>query len=342
MSHDTLAIIWFGLWGVIWTVYFILDGYALGNGMIFPFVTKDRQERNQLQEAIGPFWGGNEVWLITAGGATFAAFPITYANMFSYLYTPLFLVLLALFARAAGLEFMHKDDSPVWQTVCKWTYAVGSFLIAFLFGVTFANLYYGLQIGKHGYEGNLLSILHPYGILGGLFFTAIFVVSGSLWVMIKATGEVSDRAYTIAKPFSMAAAIILAIFYVATANRTNLFQNFTEYPVLFLIPALAMLLSVIAMTMVFKRKIGLAFTFVCLTIATFMATGFAGMYPRMLPSRINDAYSTTLFQAAGSELNLKIMFFVAMVMVPIVIGYQLWSYTIFKEKIHKDSAKGYH
>ena len=115
MSHDMLAIIWFGLWGVIWTVYFILDGYALGNGMIFPFVTKDRQERNQLQEAIGPFWGGNEVWLITAGGATFVAFPVTYANMFSYLYTPLFLVLLALFARAAGLEFMHKDDSPIWQ-----------------------------------------------------------------------------------------------------------------------------------------------------------------------------------------------------------------------------------
>ena len=114
--------------------------------MIFPFVTKDRQERNQLQEAIGPFWGGNEVWLITAGGATFA-FPVTYANMFSYLYTPLFLVLLALFARAAGLEFMHKDDSPIWQKLVNG-HLHGSFLIAFLFGVTFANLYYGLQIGK--------------------------------------------------------------------------------------------------------------------------------------------------------------------------------------------------
>ncbi|MGR4030569.1 cytochrome d ubiquinol oxidase subunit II, partial [Bacillus sp. ZZQ-131] len=259
MSHDMLAIIWFGLWGVIWTVYFILDGYALGNGMIFPFVTKDRQERNQLQEAIGPFWGGNEVWLITAGGATFAAFPVTYANMFSYLYTPLFLVLLALFARAAGLEFMHKDDSPIWQKTCKWAFAIGSFLIAFLFGVTFANLYYGLQIEKNGYEGNLLSLLNHYGILGGLFFTAIFVVSGALWVMIKTTGEVSDRAYKIARPFSMAAAIILAIFYVATANRTNLFQNFTEYPVLFILPVLAMLMSVLALIMVYKHKIGLAF-----------------------------------------------------------------------------------
>lgn len=342
MSHDTLAIIWFGLWGVIWSVYFILDAYALGNGIIFPFVTKDRKERNQLQEAIGPFWGGNEVWLITAGGATFAAFPITYANMFSYLYTPLFLVLIALFARAAGLEFMHKDDAPLWQKICKWAYATGSFLIAFLFGVTFANLYYGLEIGKNGYEGNLLSLLNHYGILGGIFFTVTFILSGSLWVIIKADGEVAKRSYKIAKPVAMASAIILAIFYVATANRTNLFQNSTEYPVLFILPLLAMLASVITIIMVNKQKIGFAFASVCTTIALFMATGFVGMYPRMLPSRINDEYSTTLFEAAGSELNLKIMLFVALVMVPIVIGYQLWSYTIFKEKIHKDSAKGYH
>jgi cytochrome d ubiquinol oxidase subunit II len=341
MSHDTLAIIWFGLWGVIWTVYFILDGYTLGTGMIFPFVTKDRQERNQLQEAIGPFWGGNEVWLITAGGATFAAFPLTYASMFSYLYTPLMLILFALFFRAAGLEFMHKEEAPAWQKACKWAFTIGSFLIALLFGVAFANLYYGLLIGKNGYEGNLLSLLHPYGLLGGILFVALFVLSGCLWVMIKTSGNVTKRAYAIAKPAAMTSAIILAIFYVATANRTNLFHNFTEHPVLFILPALAMLASVTALTAVMKGKIGLAFTFVCLTIAAFMATGFAGMFPRMLPSRIKDAYSITLFEAAGSTLNLKIMFFIALIMVPIVVAYQLWSYSLFKNKIAKDSAKGY-
>ncbi|MFX3623738.1 MAG: cytochrome d ubiquinol oxidase subunit II [Ectobacillus sp.] len=341
MSHDTLAIIWFGLWGVIWTVYFVLDGYALGTGMIFPFVTKDRQERNQLQEAIGPFWGGNEVWLITAGGATFAAFPVTYANMFSYLYTPLMLILFALFFRAAGLEFMHKEEAPAWQKACKWAFTTGSFLIALLFGVAFANLYYGLLIGKNGYEGTLLSLLHPYGLLGGILFVALFVLSGALWIMIKTSGDVADRSYQIAKPAAMASAIILAIFYVATSNRTNLFDNFTEYPILFILPALAMLLSVAAVILIIKKKIGLAFTSVCLTIAMFMATGFAGMFPRMLPSRIKDEYSTTLFEAAGSQLNLKIMFFVALIMVPIVIGYQIWSYSLFKNKITKDSAKGY-
>ncbi|WP_379965223.1 cytochrome d ubiquinol oxidase subunit II [Ectobacillus sp. sgz5001026] len=342
MSHDMLAIIWFGLWGVIWTVYFVLDGYSLGTGMLFPFITKDRQERNQLQESIGPFWGGNEVWLITAGGATFAAFPVTYANMFSYLYTPLMLILFSLFFRAAGLEFMHKEESPKWQSTFKWAFAIGSFLIALLFGVAFANLYYGLLIGQNGYEGTLLSLLHPYGLLGGILFVAIFTLSGALWTILKTTGEVADRSYKIARPASMVSAILLAIFFVATANRTKLFENSNQYPVLYLLPILAMLLSILAIWMVAKKKIGLAFTSVALTITMFMATGFAGMFPRMLPSRINDVFSTTLYNASGSQLTLQIMFVVAIIMVPIVIGYQIWSYTVFKEKITKNSAKGYH
>ena len=183
MSHDTLAIIWFGLWGLIWTVYFILDGYTLGTGMLFPFIAKNRQERNQLQEAVGPFWGGNEVWLITAGGATFAAFPAVYADMFSFLYTSLFLVLISLFIRAIGLEFMHKDDNPLWQAACKWGFFSGSFLIAFLFGVTFANLYRGLLIGANGYEGNLFSLVewiwHPGGIAVCLIIPSVRIFMDS-------------------------------------------------------------------------------------------------------------------------------------------------------------------
>ncbi|GMB09896.1 cytochrome bd-I ubiquinol oxidase subunit 2 apoprotein [Thermolongibacillus altinsuensis] len=341
MSHETLAIIWFGLWGLIWTVYFILDGYTLGTGMLFPFITKNRQERNQLQEAVGPFWGGNEVWLITAGGATFAAFPTTYANMFSYLYTPMMLILFALFFRAAGLEFMHKEESPRWQNSWKWSFFGSSVALSFLFGVTFANLYYGLKIGPSGYEGTLLSLLHPYGILGGLLFISLFIVSGSLWIMIKTTGDVADRAYRIARPASVVAAGILAIFFVATSNRTPLFTNFTKLPVLWIIPALAFVASLLTLLFVWQKRIGLAFTNICLTIFSMMATGFIGMFPNMLPSRIADKYSTTLFEAAGSELNLKIMLGVAIVMVPIVIGYQLWSYKLFKEKISKETAKGY-
>lgn len=341
MSHDTLAVIWFGLWGLIWTIYFILDGYTLGTGMLFPFLAKNRQERNQLQESIGPFWGGNEVWLITAGGATFAAFPAVYADMFHYLYTPMFLILIALFIRAVGLEFMHKDDSRVWQSACKWGFFTGSLLIALLFGVTFANLYRGLLIGPNGYEGSLLSLLHPYGLLGGLTFVALFLLSGSLWIQLKTAGAVSTRAKEFSKPLSFVAAANLALFFVATVNLTSLTENLVESPFLWGVPFLALVSILLSMLYVFKNMAGLAFAFVCITIFSKMAFGFIGMFPNMLPSRIDSVYSVTLYKAAGSELNLKIMFIVAVIFVPIIIGYQLWSYRLFKDKIYKETAKGY-
>lgn len=341
MSHDMLAIIWFALWGVIWTVYFVLDGYTLGTGMLFPFITKNKQERSQLQESIGPFWGGNEVWLITAGGATFAAFPNVYANMFSYLYTPLMLILFALFFRATGLEFMHKDDSPLWQKFWKWAFSIGSFLIALLFGVAFANLYYGLLIGPNGYEGNLLSLLHPYGLLGGLLFVSMFVVSGALWISFKTIGEVKDRAIAIAKKASIVNAALVILFLLATLNMTNIFNNFVDNPIFWIVPVIAVVAAMLVDLLIHKQKVGAAFAALSITIATISATGFIGMFPNMLPSRIDSALNDTLYNAAGSALNLKIMLIVALIFVPIVIGYQLWSYTVFKAKITKESAKGY-
>lgn len=341
MSHDFLAVTWFGLWGLIWTIYFILDGYTLGTGMLFPFVSKNRPERNQLQESIGPFWGGNEVWLITAGGATFAAFPAVYADMFSFLYEALFLILFALFFRAVGLEFMHKSEAPKWQSFWKWAFTAASFLIALLFGVAFANLYRGLLIGANGYEGNLLSLLNPYGLLGGVLFVSMFLLSGSLWIQLKTAGETAARAKKLSRPFSMISAAVLAIFYVGTMNWTPIAENFNEIPVLWVIPSLSLLAILAAAVFVFKEKVGFAFTSVCLAIFTQMASGFAGMFPNMLPSKISREFSVTLYEAAGSELNLKIMFIVAIIFVPIIIAYQTWSYIIFKKKIFKHTAKGY-
>lgn len=190
-------------------------------GMLFPFLAKNRQERNQLQEAVGPFWGGNEVWLITAGGATFAAFPAVYADLFSFLYTPMMLILFALFFRAAGLEFMHKDDAPLWQKSWKWAFTISSFALALLFGVAFANLFYGLKIGPSGYEGTFLGLLHPYGLLGGLLFTSLFIVSGALWIMIKTVGDVAERAYTVARPAAVVAAVVLSLFFRCNKQSDN-------------------------------------------------------------------------------------------------------------------------
>ncbi|MBO8171381.1 MAG: cytochrome d ubiquinol oxidase subunit II [Bacillaceae bacterium] len=341
MTHETLAIIWFGLWGLIWAVYFVLDGYTLGTGMLFPFVAKKEQEERQLQETIGPFWGGNEVWLITAGGATFAAFPETYALMFSYLYTPLFLILFALFFRAIGLEFMHKHSSPRWKSFWKKAFFTGSSLIPFLFGVAFANLFRGLNIDENGYHDTLFSLLNGYAILGGLLLVALFLLSGSLWITLKTSGAVSNKAHQAAGVLWYPAVSLLGLFFTATANKTGMFENYTNQPLLWLIPTVSLVALVLSKLWIRRDRDGVAFTMVSLSIFTLMATGFTGLFPNMILSRVNPEYSLTLFEAAGSELNLKIMFFVALFIVPIVIAYQSWMYRIFREEISPDNARGY-
>ncbi|WP_027415100.1 cytochrome d ubiquinol oxidase subunit II [Aneurinibacillus terranovensis] len=342
MSHDTLAVIWFGLWGVIWTVYFVLDAYGLGTGMLFPFLAKEEKEEKQLQEAIGPFWGGNEVWLITAGGATFAAFPLTYANMFSYLYTPLMLILFGLFLRATGLEFMHKHEGVKWRSFWRRMFFAGSLAVALLFGVAFANLFYGLKFDSQGYHGTLVSLLHPYGILGGLTFISLFMLSASLWISVKTEGEIQRRAFTLAGRLWLVSILIAALFFIGTNNLTPLFMNFVNEPVLWAVPALCILTLLTSKLFMRKSRPGLAFGSVSLSIALLMATGFIGLFPNMLPSRLDPMASISLFEAAGSQLNLTVMLYVAIVLVPIVIGYQLWLYRIFREKITPDNAKGYH
>jgi cytochrome d ubiquinol oxidase subunit II len=196
-------------------------------------------------------------------------------------------------------------------------------------------------INANGYEGNLFSLLNPYGILGGVLFVVMFLLSGSLWIQLKTAGETAARAKKLSRAFAMAAVAVLAIFFVATMNWTDLAANFNKLPVLWVIPSLSLVSILAALLFVVKNRIGLAFTFVCLTIFTQMATGFVGMFPNMLVSKIDPKYSLSLYDAAGSALNLKIMFIVACIFVPIVIGYQIWSYTLFRAKITKENAKGY-
>lgn len=341
MSHDTLAVIWFALWGLIWSVYFMLDGYVIGTGTLFPFIAKSEKEQRQLQDAIGPFWSGNEVWLITAGGATFAAFPLTYALMFSYLYTPLMLLLFALFFRATGLEFIHKHDSENWQTAWKWAFFAGSLVIGLLIGVAFANLFKGIPFDAKGYHGTLLTLLNPYGLLGGLMFLSLFLLSGALWIGIKISGPIQERANRFAGQIWWGSALLVMIFLVATNNKTHIFDNFVGTPILWVVPAVAMVSILLVKIFVNKYKLLTAFLFVCITIVAIMATGFIGMFPNMLISSIGSAYNVTLYAAAGSALNLQLMFIVAVIFVPIVIFYQAWMYKMFKDKITLQNARGY-
>src|SRR4030042_1582508 len=190
-----LPTIWFILWGVLWAVYFMLDGFDLGAGTLLPVLAKSDVERRLIYRTMEPVWDGNEVWLITAGGVTFAAFPTTYAVMFSGLYSALMLILFALILRGVSMAFRGEVDDPRWRRVWDAGLFLGSFLPALLFGVAFDNLFKGLPIHAEGiFQGNLLTLLNPYGLAGGILFVLLFLVHGSLWLAVKTHGELHHRA----------------------------------------------------------------------------------------------------------------------------------------------------
>lgn len=338
MSYTTLAIIWFILWGVLWAVYFMLDGFDLGVGILFPFIAKDQKERSHLINAIGPFWDGNEVWLITAGGATFAAFPTTYAVMFSYLYLPLMLILLGLIFRGTGIEFMHQSDNPTWRKAWKWAFFGGSLLVTLLFGVAFANIFQGLPMDAEGYHGGLLALLNPYGLLGGLLFVILFSLSGAIWVSVKTMDPLSDRALNLSKKIWYIALIITAIFLIYTNFATNLFDNYIEHPVWFVLPLLAVIAMILTFVFIQKKSAVKAFFANSATIFLIIFTGFRGLYPNMIPSSIDSSFNLTIFNSSSSQYTLNIMFYVAIIFVPIVILYQIFMYKIFSSKVTDEDS----
>ena len=190
-----LQTVWFFIWGLLWAVFFMTDGFDLGIGTLYPFLGKSERDKHMMIHAMGPLWDGNEVWLLTAGGVTFAAFPLVYAVMFSSLYSALMLILFALILRGVSFEFRNKVDSPAWKRVWDTCIFVGSFLPALLFGVAFANIFKGIPIDQDGiYLGNLFTLLNPYGLLGGVLFLCLFLVHGALWLTVRADGDLAQRA----------------------------------------------------------------------------------------------------------------------------------------------------
>lgn len=341
MDLSTLQEIWFVLWGVVWAAYFIFDSFTIGNGILFPFITKDRGDRNQVHEIIGPFWNGAEVWLILAGGATFAAFPIVYGDMFSILYVAMFLVLFSLIFRAVSLELMHKDESPIWQKTCKWIFFVSSFLIAFLFGIFFSNLFLGLPIDSERTHAGVIYLFSMYSIMGGLLFVFLFSTIGSTWVHLKAEGPIVELAFKIGKFTAPVSAGILAMFYLATANSTQLFENFNEHTFLYIVPLLSLVTGISGVILFLRRKMGTSFSMLISTIALTFATFFIGMFPNMLPSSIGREFTLTCYNSSSSKLTLTLMLIITAIMVPIVLGYQIWSHFLFRKKIKKEDAIGY-
>ncbi len=334
---------WFVLWGLLWAVYFILDGFDLGLGTLMPFLSKSEQDTRTILNAAGPFWDGNEVWLITAGGVTFAAFPTAYAVMFSALYAPLLIILFSLIFRAVSFEFRSKEDHPLWTSFWDKVHFVSNFIPALLFGVAFANLFIGIPIDADGvYHGNLLKLLNPYGLAGGIFFLCMFCMHGALWLAIKTEGELQTRALSVVKMLWPAVLVLLLVFLGLTPVYTKLFNNYLAMPFLFVAPLVAVIGLVGVLYMLKAGKIVLAWASSGIFILGVTFFGVLGMFPGIVISSLNPEWSITAFNSASSPLTLKIMLGVALVCVPIVIAYQAWMYVVFGGKVTKEDLDDEH
>jgi cytochrome bd ubiquinol oxidase subunit II len=346
MEPNIFQVIWFILWGVLWGVYFMLDGFVLGTGFMSGFLAKNDTEKRVLINTVGPVWDGNEVWLVTAGGATFAAFPTTYALMFSNLYTALLLLLFALIVRGVSFEFRGKLDSPAWKSGWDMAIGVSSFLPALLFGVAFGNIFKGLPMrndfanASFAYDGSLLSLLNPYGLLTGVLFVLLFAVHGSLYAAIKTTGDLSTRAGAMANRLWLPLLLVAVAFLGYTWPATRLYQNYLSMPVLLIIPAIAVVSLLLVKVYTTKNAFGTAFIFSCLTIVFVCFTGVTGLFPNLIPSSIDPASNLTIHNSSSSLYTLKIMTVVALIFVPIVIAYKIWVYRIFRARITSEDVLG--
>jgi cytochrome d ubiquinol oxidase subunit II len=285
--------------------------------------------------AIGPLWDGNEVWLITAGGVTFAAFPLVYAVMFSSLYTALMLILFALILRGVSIEFRSKVASPAWRRVWDTCLFVGSVVPALLFGVAFANIFQGLPLDQeHLFQGNLLTLLNPYGLLGGLLYLLFFLVHGALWLAIRTSGDLQERAVRTAAWVWLPLLLTAVAFLVYSAVATTLYDNYLARPYLFVVILLAVA-GLLGIRIFLVRQEYFKAWFAS-ALAIFSATffGIVGLFPNMLPSSLGDEFSLTAFNAASSPLTLKIMLVVVVLFIPVVLSYQIWAYTLFRTKVN--------
>ncbi|MDM4719158.1 cytochrome d ubiquinol oxidase subunit II [Micromonospora sp. WMMA1363] len=322
-----LTTVWFLLVAVLFTGYFILEGFDFGVGMLLPVLGRDDRERRVLINTIGPVWDGNEVWLLTAGGAMFAAFPEWYATLFSGFYLPLLLILLALIARGVAFEYRHKRPEASWKR--RWDRAIffGSLIPAVLWGVAFANIFRGVPLsGDHEYVGGFFNLLNPYALLGGLTTLGLFLTHGAVFLALKTTGDIRDRAGALAVKLGVGTAVVA----VAFLSWTLTIRSSAAAVVLAVGAALALLGGLAAAR---ARREGWAFTGTAVAIGLAVATLFSALFPNVLPSTLDAAGTLTATNAASTPYTLKIMTWVAVVFTPIVLAYQGWTYWVFRKRI---------
>ncbi|MGA5415057.1 cytochrome d ubiquinol oxidase subunit II [Streptomyces pseudogriseolus] len=321
--HD----VWFVLIAVLWTGYFFLEGFDFGVGVLTRLLARDRAEKRVLINTIGPVWDGNEVWLLTAGGATFAAFPEWYATLFSGFYLPLLAILICLIVRGVAFEYRAKRPEENWQrnweTAIFWT----SLLPAFLWGVAFGNIVRGVKLdADFEYVGTVFDLLNPYALLGGLVTLTLFTFHGTVFTALKTVGEIRERARKLALKVGLVTAVLASVFLLWTQ-----FESGDGAGLVALGVAVASLFVALAANQAGRE--GWSFTLSGVTIVATVAMFFLTLFPNVMPSTLNPEWSLTVTNASSSPYTLKIMTWLAVIATPLVLLYQGWTYWVFRKRI---------
>ncbi len=330
-----LQTVWFGLIAVLWTGYFILEGFDFGVGMLLRIVGKNEAERRAIITTLGPLWDGNEVWVLVAGGATFAAFPEWYATLFSGFYLPLLLILVALIIRGVAFEYRSKHADLAWRARWDWAIAIGSFLPALLWGVAFANIVRGVPLEVSGlgnveYVGGFFNLLNPYALLGGLVTLTLFLTHGAIFLTLKMSGDIRERAHALVTKIGLTAAVLAVVFLL----WTQLSYSDKTWTWVTILTAAGCWLAGLGMNI--KRREGWAFIFSALTLALTVVSLFGVLYPNVMPNIDRALVGLDIHNASSTEYTLRIMTTVAVIFTPIVLAYQAWTYWVFRKRMSSE------
>ena len=319
--------LWFVIIAVLWTGYFILEGFDFGVGALLRLVGRDEKGRRVLINTIGPIWDGNEVWVVTAGAFTFAAFPEWYASMFSGFYLALLLILVCLIVRGVAFEYRGKGHSDQWRAGWDWSILITSWLLALLWGVAFGNIVRGIALdADHEYVGNFLDLLNPFALLVGLTTVALFLTHGAIYLALKTTLEVRARARSVA----ISAGVLAAILMAAAVGWQQYLRGSTSSVVLGVLAVVSLLVGILLTR---AGRDGWAFAASALSTAALVISWFASLYPDVLPSTLDPAFSLNIVNAASTPYTLTLMSWIALVFSPVILGYQAWSYWVFRKRI---------
>jgi cytochrome d ubiquinol oxidase subunit II len=321
--HD----VWFVLIAVLWTGYFFLEGFDFGVGILTRLLARDRPEKRVLINTIGPVWDGNEVWLLSAGGATFAAFPEWYATLFSGFYLPLLVILVCLIVRGVAFEYRAKRPEEKWErsweTAIFWT----SLIPAYLWGVAFGNIVHGVKIDKNlEYVGGLWDLLNPYALLGGLVTLTLFTFHGAVFTALKTVGEIRQRARRLALVVGLVTAVVALAFLLWTQADSGNGKSLMA-----LVVAVAALVAALVANQAGRE--GWSFALSGVTIVAAVAMLFLSLFPDVMPSSLDENWSLTVTNASSSPYTLKIMTWCAGIATPLVLVYQGWTYWVFRKRI---------